>query len=349
MILEKSGFELYSIGIVVNPKGRGDVYIDVYPVEMFPLQTGELSKISDDIVTTIEDINGKIESNNVNRSVIVKAKWLALSDSNRYTPPDVQPGESVRIFKYKDTEDYYWSTLFNEPTLRRLETVSYVFVNEPKPNRKIPITKNNTYYLTVSTEDKIIHLHTSDNDKELTTYDVIINTKDGIFTITDGRDNHIILDSNNDLLDININDTINITTPHINTTGETVDVNATTSVTVTSPSVTINAKDTIVNSDNTTVNSKVTEVNSGSTTVNSDTVDVNASAITLNGIVTVTKALTVAGPTTMAGGMAVSGGPGGAGGTISGKLDVNGDINATGTVNGSEITRNNSQVDYTPD
>lgn len=314
-----SGLSFYSVGIVTTTKPGSQVYIDVWPVEHFPLQQGLISSLTDQLKVSFEDRKGGTQSSSVERKVTIRARWLPLAGSNRLTPPDVSINETVMLLRYKDTGEYYWVTLMVEPKLRRLEHVTYAYSNQSGPQIDNEMSKDTSYHMTVSTRDKKVHLSTPDNDGEFTTYDISIDTNEGILTITDGRDNHITINSAKDSLDININQLTTLTVPELVSNNESVIVN--------SPEVTVNAETVTVNAETVIVNAAQTTVTSGSVTVDATEVIVNSPTITLNGAVSVTGALTVAG------GMAVTGtGPGGASSSLSGPVQVDGVLSATGDV-----------------
>lgn len=60
------------------------------------------------------------------------------------------------------------------------------------------MTPDNTYGFQINTEDQIISLWTSQNNKEKSTYAIFINAKDGKMTISDGGKRVIDVDTEND-------------------------------------------------------------------------------------------------------------------------------------------------------
>jgi len=138
----------------------------------------------------------------------LRAKWLSIESSNRITAPDVVEGETVLLFKYDKIDEYYWITIFREPTLRRLEEVVYAYSNLKDGLTKFD--RNSSYWIEYNTKKKFIHLHTSDNDNEASRYDIKINTKYGIVTIIDKQKNEIRLNSPTGELDVNINNKVQV-------------------------------------------------------------------------------------------------------------------------------------------
>jgi len=212
--MSESKLKLYSLGIVIENKQEGSDVIKVSPIEELNIQTPGL----------IKDFNKEYEGNkkelgptNFKTEHEAKnyllAKWLPFGHSNRNTAPDVVANETVILFKYANVDEYFWTTLFREPELRRQETVEYAFSNIPSGIKAF--NKNTSYWLEVSTRHKYIHLHTSKNDGEKVTYDIIIDTKGGSITIKDDRKNSITLNSVGDTITINTGNEVTINAKNV--------------------------------------------------------------------------------------------------------------------------------------
>ena len=198
----ESSLKIFSIGYVIKDKEPDTDIIEVYPVETLPLTDGNVAAFKEVVKGGVVDRNDQSVTLKIERSYYVKARWLAWGDNNRLTPPDVVTGDTVLLFRYADNETYYWTKIHTEPTIRKQETVKYVYSNTPQS--LTPITEENTYWVSVSTREKHIRLHTSDNDGEHTTYDIEIDTAEGTLTIDDGKGNYIHLNSKDNDLIINI-------------------------------------------------------------------------------------------------------------------------------------------------
>lgn len=227
-----SGFKFYSLGIVTVNKPRDSDFIEVDPIEEFSLDSGSLAPDSKKYNVSMPNQHGVSKGGKLSGGSVIKAKWVPFGHSNRETPPDVVAGETVMIFSFADTQDYYWTTMMREPSLRRKEHVVYVFSNQPAPG---PIYDLDTsYWLEVSTVEKRVRLHTSDNDGEACQYEIEINTKDGQFSLTDNIGNSLVLDSVGGKLSAT-------TTADIEFNTQKFVVNAGTEFTVNTTSSTINA------------------------------------------------------------------------------------------------------------
>lgn len=190
--MNASKLHLYSFGVVAVNKPLNTMSIEVTPMEDLNMVDGELTDNLNEGVVKGQDATGAKFEAKVQGSATVTAEWLPFS-SNRKTPPDVRRGEKVAIWKFADSDKYWWSELEYNAKLRKLETVVFMFSNTKKEEEDA--TKDTTYFLEISTHNKLIQLHTSKNDGEPFTYDIVLNTKEGNFRIADDADNVFYLDS----------------------------------------------------------------------------------------------------------------------------------------------------------
>lgn len=310
----QSKLKIFSLGIVVKDKPSDSNIITVYPVEHISLVEGGLSQQEETISTTTDNISRDSVQIEAKKDTNITAKWISLGGGNQVTPPDVYANETVLLFRYEDTGEYYWTTIFVEPDLRRLEHVTYAYSNEREYGKRVG--KDNSYWLTVSTRDKYIHLHTSDNDGEATQYDFKIDTKKGIVYLKDKVGNYIQLESNKSLLTCNIKEKTVIQCPVIETHGNEVIINAKSSVTI--------------NTNNATVNTSTAAVNAtSSATIVSPT-------ITLDGNTTITGNMVVNGTSNLKGAVTMVNGKatvGASGMAVSGDVSINGSANISGNMN----------------
>lgn len=162
-------------------------------METAPMVDGELTDNTEEYEASGSSSEGENFQLNISTTASIKARWLSYFNDNRITPPDVRRGEMVAIYQFSDTDEYWWCTLKQDKTLRRLETVVYSYSNQREENTAVDA--KNSYWMEVSTHRKLLHLHTSKNDKEPYEYDIQINTKQGCITIKDDDGNYIFLDS----------------------------------------------------------------------------------------------------------------------------------------------------------
>lgn len=226
----QSNLKPYSLGIVVETKPRGTDYILVSPIEELNIQSeGSIKDHTKDFKgeqSDLESTSFKTEHESKN---YIRAKWLPYGESNRTTAPDVVANETVMLYKFGDVDEYYWFDVMREPELRRLEDVLYSYSNQK--SGQAPFDKDSSYWVRYNTKDKYIHLHTSKNDGEPFTYDVLIDTKTGIVTIKDDVGNLIQLDSSADTANIITNKDINLTA------GSNINIKAGSTITLEAPNL----------------------------------------------------------------------------------------------------------------
>jgi len=212
-MITESLLKTVSVGIVARDILEDDLYVDVYPIELHPGRDGELTRVTKH-KNVITDTYDNIEHLNVTQTDLIKARWLPDGDTNRLEPPTVCKGETVRLLRYSDTDVYYWTTLYNQLELRKLEKRTMVVSNKASILVPVEDLLKHSYYTTVDTINKIVHLHTSTTDGEYTSYDITIDTKEGMLEITDGKGNRIFLESQDDRMTIEANKEIVTNTTH---------------------------------------------------------------------------------------------------------------------------------------
>lgn len=188
-----SGLQLFSIGIVIDDKKRGSDQIKVYPVEQLPFVEGKVADHQVAFNVTAPNAKGINKSSTVKGGAALVATWYPNGADNRITPPDVIKNETVKIYRYADTDEYYWTTMFREPSLRRLETACWMFGD--LKSGMTPFGKESSYWMEVSTHDQHVILHTSKSNGEPYTFDVILDTANGSLTIKDDVGDEIVLDA----------------------------------------------------------------------------------------------------------------------------------------------------------
>jgi hypothetical protein len=189
-----SKFHFHSAGIVAANKPLTTKIIEVVPIEEYPMFDGELSDNKSEYKTGSKDDKGSSYELQLDTTPSISARWLPFGASNRLTAPDVRRGEMVMIYRFGDTDKYYWQTLKDDNKLRKLETVIYGW--SATTNEDDDIGPDKMYYAEVSTHEKIIHLHTSKANGEPFSYDIQINAGKGFIKIQDDIGQLIVLDSN---------------------------------------------------------------------------------------------------------------------------------------------------------
>lgn len=315
----ESKLKFYSLGIVAVNKEKKSDHIKVTPIEELTLSNGKLSEQKNIHKVELPDAKGIDRTSELESDMMLVAKWLAFGQSNRMTPPDVIAGETVIIFRFADTDEYYWTSIFREPGIRRLETVMYAFCNIPSGQEAF--NKETSYWLEVSTDEKHVKLHTSKNDGEPYEYDITLDTAKGSLLIDDNIGNTIELNSEQNKLSIITNTEVYVKTPKVTIEAEETHITG---------NVTVDGNMTVKQT--TTTNKQVTENGTQST----GGVQVEG-GMNVQGNTTLQNDLEVNGKMKGQGGLESSGPISASGGDISGSLNVSGDITAGGQVRGTNI------------
>lgn len=219
---ETSALTIYSLGYVAADSTEDSPFIEVYPIEIISDASGVVSDSTPESNTT-KDMNGNTLNIQANKSYTITAKWSNMMQPNRITPPNVMKGETVMLWKFGN-DRWFWTNFYNELDLRTKEKAIWAFSNKSGITDRSQLT--NAYFMAFDTINKFFQIHTDDGDGELTTYDVKIDSKNGVFNVLDGKNNEIRLDSANNILTINTNNqmavntkndvTVNTKTVHIN-------------------------------------------------------------------------------------------------------------------------------------
>lgn len=189
----------YSIGVVAENKsitdGKGgfNMMVEITVTEENAMLDGELDSKSTEETVDTTDADGASSSIKVESKTTIMAAWLPLGVSNRLTAPDVRRGAEVLVYRFADTDQFFWATLKDDLALRKLETVVYAW--SATKSEDAPVNADNYYFLEISTHKQVVHFHTSKANGEFCVYDIQINTKDGLIKIQDDIGNFITFDS----------------------------------------------------------------------------------------------------------------------------------------------------------
>lgn len=196
---EASAWKLYSLGIAANNKVVNSDILYVVPIESIQMQDGQL--ISNPFFQESEgwDGNDELYRTKVTTDAAIEAIWKG--ETNRRTAPDVRRGERVWLWRFADSDKFYWESAGMDDHLRKLETVVYGISGTPEEseNGSMP---NYGYHLEMSTHKGVITLQTSAKNGEFTTYAIQIDAKNGRITISDALGNNIHLDSQQTVIEL---------------------------------------------------------------------------------------------------------------------------------------------------
>lgn len=197
---EESGLKVFCIGIVAVTKPTGTDIIEVYPVEHLSIEDGDVTKKQTASIS-IKDTNGISFKSTADRSALIEARWIPDGSDGRQTPPDVVAGETVKIFRFADSEVFHWNTIFREPGLRRLEHVVFGYSN--LRSGRVPFDANSSYGILFSTIDKKIAIWTSQSDGEKYKYSFVMDSKNNSLNLGDNVDNYLNINSNDSVVTLN--------------------------------------------------------------------------------------------------------------------------------------------------
>lgn len=208
----QSKLKLYSYGRVAENKPTSTDVALVIPIEILPLLDGELAVEDTELETTGVDEEGKTYTVKVVTRQAIKCRWLQWG-SNRKSSPDVRRDERVAIYRFGDSDLFYWVSLGLDDHLRRLETVIYRFSNLPDGLSDDELDIDNCHVLEINSHKKLINLTTSKSNGEAFAYTFQFNLAESCVTLSDNDDTWIELDSaetkvtlhNKDLTEISLN------------------------------------------------------------------------------------------------------------------------------------------------
>lgn len=168
-------------------------YVEIIPMEWLPTADAEVSIEKTTYQIKGTDKNGSEYSVLVESSLCLPARWLPFG-SNRVTTPDVRVGERVMIWQFAGTDRYYWTTLGLDDTTRKLETVVWA-ISGTTDETDTELHVDNTYYFSMSTQDKNITLNTSAVNGEPYRYTFKIDTDLGNVQLSDTDGNFFRFDT----------------------------------------------------------------------------------------------------------------------------------------------------------
>lgn len=195
-----SKLHVHSFGIVAADKSLSSNFVEVTPVEDFPMQSGSISSSVSQYQAQGTNAAGQTYSDSIQQTSTVRAEWMPMGSSNRKTSPDVRAGERVVLWRMGESDKYYWVTMMDDLTLRKLETVIYAWSATTSENQDT--TADTSYFFEVSTHNKMMHLHTSKANGEIAMYDLQINGGSGVIQITDDLGNSLYFDSSNFIIQL---------------------------------------------------------------------------------------------------------------------------------------------------
>lgn len=196
--MSKSLFHICGVGYAAENKKQSTVLLEVYMPELSGYVDGEITADKEVVEVSGEDAFGNAYTVKCASSNSIQATWIPFG-SNRKTAPDIRRGERVVVYRYADTDMYYWGETGLDEHLRRLETVIYTFSNTKDESVK-ELTPDNSWYVEFSTHKKMITLKTNKSDGENVEYGFQFDINKGLVVLADDLGNYFELDSFNRVL-----------------------------------------------------------------------------------------------------------------------------------------------------
>lgn len=248
--------QIYSAGTVAANKDPGSAFVEVTPIEDLPMLDGEITDNATAYMVESEDSQGVATTVDAPTAATIRCEWMALGEPNRMTPPDVRRGHPVIIYRFADTDKYYWVSWVSDLKFRKLETV--VFAISATSEEDITPDNSNSYVFEMSSHKKYIRIMTSQANGEPFGYNIELNTGEGFFKIIDTAMNQILIDSREntirlengngsffdmtkDMINMMTAESIAIKTKAFSADTETWDVEASSAASLTTPDNTITA------------------------------------------------------------------------------------------------------------
>lgn len=183
-------FSVY-FAIVLEDKKPNDEIIYVQLLELNPFVEGKV-EIQTDTVEVGDALSNTYETVEVTNSI--EATYFSFL-TNRAYAPDVKKNEQVLVFRYADSQKYYWFPLGRDDYLRRTERVTIRASN----NLTVPqgLSDNNSYTIELDTKYQgHILIKTSKTSGEKYQYQIKIDTQKNTIQLCDDDNNYILIDSN---------------------------------------------------------------------------------------------------------------------------------------------------------
>ncbi len=191
--MDSTKLHRYSLGIAAATIAAGTRQLDVIPIETNGFLDGAITNEDAILSTSSQDRTGLQYQKSIRTSNSVTAMWYP-GKANALMPPSIAKGEQVVIYRYADTDQFYWSAEGQSDHLRATDTISVGVSAKGESNEK-PLDGTNAYHLEMSSDKKTITLKTTKANGEAVAYTAQFNMESGFFEVNDDSGNMIQLDS----------------------------------------------------------------------------------------------------------------------------------------------------------
>lgn len=301
-----SKLHIYSLGIVATNKPLSTDEIEVTPIEVSMMLDGELSDARTTMAASAKDSDGAAYSVEVDTATTIKAKWAHFGRGNRMTPPDVRRGDPVIIWRFGDTDQFYWETR-DDMGLRRLETVIWRFSATKEESAKL--SAKNSYMVELSTHKKLLHIHTSQANGEYCGWSIQLNTAEGFLQFEDTKGNTILMNAKENQIELQ-----NADNSFFNMIGKKLFIKTDDLIDIKTKTMNVTATDITTKATTNKLTTSTNDIKADTQTTKADTNNLTASTNNITaktnhiGMYSITGALNVSSKATFSGGIAGSGG-----------------------------------------
>lgn len=191
--LSHSKLRSISIGIALSNVMKNGDEIKVWLAEHNFGLDGELNHEASEESIALKDHDETDIKLTLKTSAGVKAKWLRQGQPNRLTAPNIRRGARVRVYQFDGVDAYYWEPYEDNSKRVALEHVTYRFAATNKDGQEP--SKDNSYWCTVSTIEKLVVFETSKANGEKVAYHLSFDTGNGLFTVKDDKNNGFQINS----------------------------------------------------------------------------------------------------------------------------------------------------------
>lgn len=280
----------YCYGIAAENLALDSKLLEVYPEELIPMVSGDIVPE----VFTLESNgilpDGKEYTASVNEAITIKCTWLPTG--RVITPENVRRGERILIYRWGNSDKYFWRSAGLDQDLRRLETIVMVVSGNPDNADQTGFDLSNCYFLEISTHKKLITFINSVANGERAEFTFQLDTGEGTFLIEDEKGNSFFFDSVNTLYRI-----LNADNTRIEMSKKLIEIFAEDSISMEAKTINITAGEDLNMSAVTTKleSSQSVDVTTTNYTLNaSGSASITSPAIALNGPVAISSTLGVA-------------------------------------------------------
>lgn len=188
-------YRLFGMGIAAIDLPLSSTTLEIVPNEKLTNLKGTIGLNPAEHTHKGVDASGKAYESVMITSTTITAEWIG-GEGNRTTPPNVRKGERVKIYRYADSDQFFWEATGLDRDKRNRESVVYTFDDKDKTDNtaKNP-NVNESIKFEISAHEQSITLTTPKTNGAVVTYDIQINYGKGIIEIADSMNNIIQIDS----------------------------------------------------------------------------------------------------------------------------------------------------------